>query len=263
MSGLVIDYASDSEEEEVPLELAPLPPQELVQIKPELPKDALPNLKRKSSDKSALEARKDEAKKLDAAGQSFEASSAVDEATAEQLITPSAYSRPMDTEMDLKSVLLSFIPTGIKLSHDVEGECDPKLQARIVKYTELRRQGTVFNNNLAKTHSFANPAIMSKLIEYLGLEEYGSNYDKSQFDPGGFPVEQYYDEIVKIQKRREQQAFQNIVGGSGPGMQFVSHAGGHLQGTTTQGGLNVQPTSSTADQSSQRKKRTRWDDKQQ
>ncbi|KAI8622312.1 HCNGP-like protein-domain-containing protein [Chytriomyces sp. MP71] len=81
------------------------------------------------------------------------------------------------------------------------GDCDPQLQAKVEKWTHLRNtSGRRFNETLTRTQSFANPAIMSKLIEFLGLQEHGSNLDARIFDPKGFPPAMYYDEIAKAQK---------------------------------------------------------------
>ncbi|KAI9333243.1 HCNGP-like protein-domain-containing protein [Obelidium mucronatum] len=81
-------------------------------------------------------------------------------------------------------------------------DCDPQLQAKVEKWTHLRKtSGRRFNDTLAKTHSFGNPAIMSKLIEFLGLVEYGSNLEHSNDQPNAeFPKGMYYDEIAKAQK---------------------------------------------------------------
>ncbi|KAJ3094599.1 E3 ubiquitin-protein ligase makorin-1 [Physocladia obscura] len=77
-------------------------------------------------------------------------------------------------------------------------QCDPDLQAKIEKWTRLREtSGRRFNSQLARSQSFGNPAIMSKLIEFLGLNEYGTNVDEWT---AKFPVGIYYDEIAKAQK---------------------------------------------------------------
>lgn len=36
---------------------------------------------------------------------------------------------------------------------------------------------------------------MSKLIEYVGLDQTGTNFDRSVFDPKGFPLNAYYDAL--------------------------------------------------------------------
>ncbi|KAJ3030624.1 UNVERIFIED_CONTAM: SAP30-binding protein [Siphonaria sp. JEL0065] len=80
-------------------------------------------------------------------------------------------------------------------------ECDAQLQSKVEKWTHLRRSsGRRFNDQLARTQSFGNPAIMSKLIDFLGLKEHGSNLDKAVFDPDAFPHGMFYDEIAKSQK---------------------------------------------------------------
>ncbi|KAJ3021406.1 hypothetical protein HKX48_008636 [Thoreauomyces humboldtii] len=40
---------------------------------------------------------------------------------------------------------------------------------------------------------------MSKLIEYLGLDELGSNFPKEMFDPKGFPKDAYFEKIAHRQ----------------------------------------------------------------
>ena len=45
------------------------------------------------------------------------------------------------------------------------------------------QEGRYFNDSLEHTRAFQNPAIMEKLIDYLGLDQYGSNFDKEIYDP--------------------------------------------------------------------------------
>ncbi|KAJ3381432.1 hypothetical protein HDU84_005121 [Entophlyctis sp. JEL0112] len=74
-------------------------------------------------------------------------------------------------------------------------ECDPALQAKVEKWTQLRVQsGRRFNDQLMRTPSFANPSIMSKLIEFLGLDEHGSNMPNTP----EFPAAMFYDEIGMV-----------------------------------------------------------------
>ncbi|KAJ3076709.1 SAP30-binding protein [Podochytrium sp. JEL0797] len=74
-------------------------------------------------------------------------------------------------------------------------------KAKIEKWTHLRHtSGRRFNAQLEQTRAFGNPAIMSKLISFLGIEEHGTNLEKAVLDPNGFPVGMYYDEIAKAQK---------------------------------------------------------------
>ncbi|KAJ3187202.1 hypothetical protein HK101_009453 [Irineochytrium annulatum] len=69
------------------------------------------------------------------------------------------------------------------------------------KWTELLAQGKRFNDRLLKTHAFANPSIMSKLIEFFGLDEYGTNFRPELFDRK-FDASNYVDAIANERKRR-------------------------------------------------------------
>jgi hypothetical protein len=69
------------------------------------------------------------------------------------------------------------------------------VQAKMEKWTELRRNGTSFNGALMNNKGFRNPSIMNKLIEFLELDEYGSNYPKEEYDPRGFPPESFLEEL--------------------------------------------------------------------
>ncbi|KAI9017810.1 HCNGP-like protein-domain-containing protein [Gaertneriomyces semiglobifer] len=79
------------------------------------------------------------------------------------------------------------------------GECDPAIEQKVARFLSLKAQGMHFNDRLMRTHAFRNPSIMSKMIEFLGLDETGSNYVKDVFDPKRWPKEAFYDEMLKTQ----------------------------------------------------------------
>lgn len=66
----------------------------------------------------------------------------------------------------------------------------------------MRNAGISFNAKLASSTSFNNPRMMSKLIDYFELNEYGSGFEKQFYDPNGFPEEAYYDAISAYQKEK-------------------------------------------------------------
>lgn len=78
----------------------------------------------------------------------------------------------------------------------------PSSQAKMEKWTELRANGTIFNRALMNNKGFRNPSIMNKLIEFLDLDQYGTNYAPEDYDPRSFPPESYLEELLKAQGRR-------------------------------------------------------------
>ncbi|KAJ1674431.1 hypothetical protein EV182_003288, partial [Spiromyces aspiralis] len=81
------------------------------------------------------------------------------------------------------------------------GECDSDVQAKFEMWHARRAEGAFFNDQLLKNKQFRNPNIYAKLVEHLGLEETGSNFDPAVFDPAGFPKGLYIDELIKEQHR--------------------------------------------------------------
>jgi hypothetical protein len=68
-------------------------------------------------------------------------------------------------------------------------------QAKVAQFTELKRQGRHFNDTLMRNKAFRNPHIYSKLVEFVDIEETGTNFPKSIWDP--FAVEQdWYAENI-------------------------------------------------------------------
>lgn len=75
------------------------------------------------------------------------------------------------------------------------------LQERITHFLQLRASGHRLNAHLQHNKSFRNPRIYTRLVEFTEVEEFGSNFDKVDFDPYGFPKELYLDEILETQKK--------------------------------------------------------------
>ncbi|KAI8807828.1 HCNGP-like protein-domain-containing protein [Cladochytrium replicatum] len=96
-------------------------------------------------------------------------------------------------------------PPQFELPPEVEGDPDPELQAKVEKYMKYMEKGIRINDSFKKP-LFRNPSIMSKQIEFLGLDEYGSNYPKDIFDPHGFPADAYYDRIYNLLQSGAQQS---------------------------------------------------------
>ncbi|KAJ3163118.1 SAP30-binding protein [Geranomyces michiganensis] len=116
---------------------------------------------------------------------------------------PTALRPPLDPESETPAEKLTRLlrsPPGVVLPPEPDGEADPAIQAKISRWLELKASGMVFNDRLESTHAFRNPSITSKMIEYLGLDERGSNFSKEIYNPTGFPPEAYYDKIAERQR---------------------------------------------------------------
>ncbi|KAI9486058.1 MAG: HCNGP-like protein-domain-containing protein [Benjaminiella poitrasii] len=79
--------------------------------------------------------------------------------------------------------------------------CDPEQTERIAHFLSLKASGHHLNEHLQHNKSFRNPRIYAKLVEFTEVDEIGSNFDKAEFDPHGFPKEMYIDGILETQRR--------------------------------------------------------------
>ena len=59
----------------------------------------------------------------------------------------------------------------------------------------MREQGKTINKNLYGSHAFKNPDILEKIIQYMNIQEIGTNYPKNIFDPHTVHDEDYYDNL--------------------------------------------------------------------
>ncbi|KAJ1311164.1 hypothetical protein OPQ81_009665 [Rhizoctonia solani] len=83
-----------------------------------------------------------------------------------------------------------------------EDPVDPELSAKITKFLALKKQGTHFNDILMKNKSFNNPHIYAKLVDFVEVNETGTNFPKSIWNPHDIQPEWYAEEIAAAQKKR-------------------------------------------------------------
>ncbi|KAG8715513.1 hypothetical protein FRC11_003538 [Ceratobasidium sp. 423] len=87
-----------------------------------------------------------------------------------------------------------------------EDPVDAELSAKISKFLALKKQGTHFNDILMKNKSFNNPHIYAKLVDFVEVDETGTNFPKSMWDPHDIQPEWYAEEIASAQKKRSAEA---------------------------------------------------------
>ncbi|GJJ78090.1 hypothetical protein EMPS_10449 [Entomortierella parvispora] len=83
-----------------------------------------------------------------------------------------------------------------------EGEVDPDVQAKIEGFQKVKEQrGIHFNQSLMKNKNFRNPHIYTSLVEFVALNEFGTNFEKSEFfDFEGYGPESYATGLAEAQK---------------------------------------------------------------
>ncbi|GAA99239.1 uncharacterized protein L969DRAFT_93701 [Mixia osmundae IAM 14324] len=80
------------------------------------------------------------------------------------------------------------------------------LEAKLATFHELKSTGIHFNDTLVRNKAFRNPHILSKLVDFLNIDEKTSNFPKSVWDAQhGLPPEASASRIAEAQKRRAEE----------------------------------------------------------
>ncbi|XP_033118591.1 SAP30-binding protein-like [Anneissia japonica] len=85
----------------------------------------------------------------------------------------------------------------IQLPPEPTGRCSKHLQDKIKQY--LRRHFDL-NSMIQNRKDFRNPSIYEKLINYMGIDELGSNYPDDVYNPHGWTEESFFESLAKAQK---------------------------------------------------------------
>ncbi|EFO20506.2 transcriptional regulator HCNGP [Loa loa] len=91
-------------------------------------------------------------------------------------------------------------PMEIRLPPSPTAKCSTELEARFRGFFEKKAQGADLNALIQKRRDFKNPSMYEKLIEKFEVDELGSNFAPSVFDPHGFTKDCFYDQISVLQK---------------------------------------------------------------
>ncbi|CAH1954723.1 unnamed protein product [Acanthoscelides obtectus] len=90
---------------------------------------------------------------------------------------------------------------GVTLPPEPPGHCSAELQDKITKlYEKMQTQNLDMNLLIQKRKDFRNPSIYEKLIQFCDLNELGTNYPPSIYDPLKWDKESFYEELAKVQK---------------------------------------------------------------
>ncbi|KAG8240243.1 hypothetical protein J437_LFUL004703 [Ladona fulva] len=99
---------------------------------------------------------------------------------------------------------------GVVIPPEPPGRCSNELQEKIVRLHERMQAGGLdMNKVIQQRKDFRNPSIYEKLIQFCGINEMGTNYDASVYDPQRWGKESFFEELAKVQKaemdRRERE----------------------------------------------------------
>jgi hypothetical protein len=82
-----------------------------------------------------------------------------------------------------------------------EGNGAGVLQEKVVAtLTRYHQGGPHYVEHMRTNHAFRNPEILTKLVQILGVDPYGSNYDPELFNPHGYKAEDFIGAIFEQQK---------------------------------------------------------------
>jgi len=85
-----------------------------------------------------------------------------------------------------------------------EGEPDPVLVAKLAKFHDLKRKGKHFNDTLMSNKAFRNPHIYEKLVNFVDVDEKGTNFASVIWDPFDYRPEWKTEALAEEQKRRSE-----------------------------------------------------------
>ncbi|KAF9987548.1 hypothetical protein BGZ75_000440 [Mortierella antarctica] len=158
-----------------------------------------------------------------------------------------------------------------------KGEINPAVQAKIEQFHHVKlTRGIHFNQSLMKNKNFRNPHIYTSLVEFVQLNETGSNFEQVEFfDFGGYGPESYATGIAEAQKQASERLAQQqamarsqlqFVPGSTvqPGVPIVTAngAGGEVQGGITSRPLapaSLPLSGAPVTSGTQRGRKSKWD----
>lgn len=102
---------------------------------------------------------------------------------------------------ELAKKLRSVSVDEVEIPPEPEGRCSAELQEKISRLMERKvKHGADMNKTIQKRKDFRNPSIYEKLILYLGIEEFGTNFPSEDYNPKSWRKAPAYDELARAQR---------------------------------------------------------------
>mmetsp|Transcript_5199 Transcript_5199/g.19041 ORF Transcript_5199/g.19041 Transcript_5199/m.19041 type:complete len:336 (-) Transcript_5199:947-1954(-) len=107
---------------------------------------------------------------------------------------------PEGEQMDLRGDIPGLPPP-------TDEPCSEELERKVAHLLELQKVGKFFNSTLRNAKGYRNPDFLSKTVEYLQINELGTNFSQDVFNVDSAHEDDYYDKIAaavrKEAERRE------------------------------------------------------------
>jgi hypothetical protein len=136
------------------------------------------------------------------------------ETTSSETPSPSSCADATEVTTPVASSSSRYLPSylqSIELPPKPTSSYTSEILQLIHSYGEKKqRLGIDVNESLVGSKQFRNPNIYSKLIEFCGIDEIGSNFPPFMFDPHGFPSEVFSRAILETQIKKEEQKMAHL-----------------------------------------------------
>lgn len=84
-----------------------------------------------------------------------------------------------------------------------------EVKSKLIHFIDLSRTGKSPNEALHTRKEYLNPYLLSHIIDYYGISQYGSNYPSDTYSPESIVqhTDEYFDSISDRQKHLMQTAY--------------------------------------------------------
>jgi HCNGP-like protein len=107
------------------------------------------------------------------------------------------------SEQDLIRFLTQATHPLSSLPPSPPGSPNPQTEAKFKRFLELKKRGVHFNEDLARKPAFHNPALLTTLMDRVGIEgddQYSTSLPTSVWDPRALPPFAFKEELLKSQQ---------------------------------------------------------------
>ena len=83
------------------------------------------------------------------------------------------------------------------------GELNARTMEKYLGYVAAANEGNKINDHIRHSKKFRNPCLLDKLVAFLGVQEFGTNYPPELYDPTAFSRDEYYEVLEEARREWE------------------------------------------------------------